>query len=98
MGWASRERARRMAEKIIYDLECHFSEGEPCFLSAEVTPNTGDRIAVDEQRIKVSKRLNDTDVEEVIIDRTRLNWWKTTKRVIPDESTLYAPPKILTMQ
>jgi hypothetical protein len=56
--------------------------GEPLYLSAE---EGRDRITADAERVRIEKRESPDTVEEVIISRATLLYWRTTKRTVKPE-------------
>ena len=75
--------------RVLLDLEFGFTHGDPLFISTE---EGRDSCAADEARIRVIKRPDDQTIEETIIDRAKVNWTRTTKRVLPAEDVTPEPP------
>jgi hypothetical protein len=70
-----------MAERIEHDLEFCFGDTQ-----VHVTIVEGrDRIAADDQRIRVEQHPTDDLVEELIIDRSKLLYMRTTKRTLKED-------------
>lgn len=73
-----------MAEpQTFYDLECWFTDGESLFLNGLLEGR--DRISADEARIRIQREHEPGMMEETIIDRTKLNYFRTTKRIVQPE-------------
>jgi hypothetical protein len=70
--------------KVLYDLEFYFTDGDEHFVTVE---EGRDRMAADDERVKIELHPTDDEVIEDIIHRQHLNRMRTTKKIIkPAES------------
>ena len=74
--------------RVLLDLEFGFTHGEPLSITAV---DGRDQIAADPDRVKVTCRPDEATIEETIIDRSKTNWMRTTKRTLKDDDKTPEP-------
>jgi hypothetical protein len=73
-----------VAARVIQDLDFVFSSSERLSVS---TLDGRDTCAADAERIKITLKPDDRTLEETIIDRTKLDYFRITRRTLEDESS-----------
>jgi hypothetical protein len=72
-----------MADPLtVYDLEFVFASGARLTLTAHTHRDT---LSADDARIRVLMRPDNTTIDEVIVDRTKLDYFRTTQRTLPTD-------------
>lgn len=64
------------------EIECHFTQGEPIFILAREGRDT---VLINERFLQVDIYANPEAPESTIIDRAKLNGFRTVKRTIHPE-------------